>query len=61
MERQFVPIIPAPSQFMDHGSKEERDVSASTFEYIEVFFNRQRRHSTLAYLSPVIYEQRYNG
>src|SRR5918995_4951007 len=23
------------------------------FEYIEVFYNRQRRHSTLGYLSPV--------
>ena len=28
----------------------------SIFEYIEVFYNRQRRHSTLGYLSPVEYE-----
>lgn len=27
------------------------------FEYIEVFYNRQRGHSSLAYLSPVAYEQ----
>jgi transposase InsO family protein len=27
------------------------------FEYIEVFYNRQRRHSTLGYLSPVEYER----
>ncbi len=27
------------------------------FEYLEVFYNRQRRHSSLAYLSPVVYEQ----
>lgn len=27
------------------------------FEYVEVFYNRQRRHSSLAYLSPVAYEQ----
>ncbi len=27
------------------------------FEYIEVFYNRQRRHSTLDYRSPVEYEQ----
>jgi putative transposase len=27
------------------------------FEWIEVFDNRQRRHSSLAYLSPVAYEQ----
>ena len=26
------------------------------FEYIEVFYNRQRRHSHLDYLSPVQYE-----
>src|SRR5450755_904795 len=28
-----------------------------TFEYIETFYNRTRRHSTLQYMSPVIYEQ----
>lgn len=27
------------------------------FEYIEVYYNRQRRHSTLGYRSPVEYEQ----
>ena len=27
------------------------------FEYIEVFYNRQRRHSSLGYLSPVTYEE----
>lgn len=29
----------------------------STFEYIETFYNRTHRHSTLQYLSPVMYEQ----
>jgi len=28
------------------------------FEYIEVFYNRQRRHSALGYLSPDAYERR---
>ena len=27
------------------------------FEYIEVFYNRKRRHSSLGYLSPVSYEE----
>jgi transposase InsO family protein len=29
-------------------------------EYIEVFYNRQRRHSTLGYLSPADFEDRYH-
>lgn len=29
----------------------------SIFEYIEVFYNRQRRHSYLEYLSPVAFEE----
>jgi transposase InsO family protein len=29
------------------------------FDFIEVFYNRQRRHSTLDYASPVSYEQQH--
>ena len=28
------------------------------FEYIEVFYNRQRKHSTNGYLAPFVYEQK---
>jgi putative transposase len=33
---------------------------ASLFEYIEVFFNRVRRHSTLGYVSPAEYERTHD-
>jgi putative transposase len=32
------------------------EARSAIFEYIEVFFNRHRRHSTLGYVSPVNYE-----
>lgn len=31
----------------------------SIFEYVEVFYNRQRRHSTLGYLSPINFEKNW--
>ena len=34
-----------------------RELSAAVFEYIEGFYNRHRRHSTLGYLSPADYEK----
>jgi putative transposase len=30
------------------------------FDYIEVFYNRQRIHSAAGYLSPAEYERRFN-
>jgi putative transposase len=38
----------------DFGSRS--DARAALFEYIEVFYNRQRLHSTLGYRTPVQYE-----
>ena len=35
-----------------------REASQAIFEYVEVFYNRQRSHSHLGYLSPVEFEQR---
>jgi transposase InsO family protein len=32
------------------------DARVAVFEYIEVFYNRRRRHSTLGYLSPADFE-----
>lgn len=43
-----------------HGTRyrNRREAKQDLFEYIEVWYNRQRRHSTLGYLSPAEYEQR---
>jgi putative transposase len=37
-------------------SPSRRDLSSAVFEYIEAFYNRQKRHSTLGYLSPEEHE-----
>lgn len=39
--------------------KTREEAKRSIFEYIEVFYNRQRRHSYLNYLTPTEFEQRY--
>lgn len=39
----------------DYTSREE--AQREVFEYIEIYYNRQRRHSALGYLSPIDYEQ----
>jgi len=41
----------------DYRTKDE--ARRSLFEYIEMFYNRRRRHSYLGYLSPAEYEARY--
>ena len=34
----------------------KRELGSAVFEYIEAFYNRERRHSTLGMLSPAQYE-----
>ena len=34
-----------------------QEARTQVFEFIEVFYNRQRRHSTLGFLSPLEFEQ----
>lgn len=41
----------------DYQTKEE--ARKSLFEYIEIFYNRRRRHSYLDYLSPFDYEEKF--
>ncbi len=33
------------------------DAKADVFNYIEVFYNGKRRHSTIGYISPIRFEQ----
>jgi putative transposase len=35
-----------------------RDLGSALFEYVEAFYNRHRRHSTLGYLTPEEFEQK---
>lgn len=35
-----------------------QEARQAIFEYIEVFYNRQRKHSTIGYLSPAAYEDK---
>lgn len=39
--------------------KTRREAELSLFEYIEVFYNRQRLHSSINYMSPVDYENHF--
>ena len=36
-----------------------KEARSATFEYIEIFYNRKRMHSSLGYLSPEEYETKY--
>ena len=36
------------------------EMKSETFEYIEVFYNRKRMHSTLAYKSPIEFLNEWN-
>jgi putative transposase len=37
-----------------------KQAKESIFEYIEVFYNRKRRHSTLGYVSPDVFEKQWS-
>jgi putative transposase len=39
--------------------KTQAEARHAIFEFVEGFYNRRRRHSSIGYLSPVDYEQRH--
>jgi putative transposase len=45
-----------------HGERyrSRQEARLSIFEYVEIFYNRQRRHSALGYMSPEQYERALN-
>ena len=48
------------TELVDHEDYRTKDeAKRSLFEYIEIFYNRRRRHSYLGYISPAEYEARY--
>ena len=55
MESFFASLKKELTHHEDYAPRAE--ARASRFEYIEVFYNRQRRHSTLGYVSPAEYER----
>ena len=47
------------TELLINGSFEtEEEEKNAIFEYIEIYYNRQRLHSSLGYLSPVEYEEK---
>ncbi len=55
MESFFHTLKTEHAAFCDF--KTRKEATQSIFEYIEIFYNRQRIHSTLNYLSPLQFEQ----
>ena len=48
------------TELVDHEDYRTREeAKQSLFEYIEIFYNRRRRHSYLGYISPVEFERRH--
>jgi len=47
------------TECVDQRYATRQEARACVFDYIEGWYNRRRRHSALAYLSPEAYERRY--
>jgi Integrase core domain len=39
--------------------KTQAEARIAVFEFVEAFYNRRRRHSSIGYLSPIDYERRH--
>ena len=54
MEAFFSTVKIELADRFESGGQAKREL----FEYIEVFYNQRRRHSTIGYVSPAVFEQR---
>lgn len=57
MESFFHTLKTEHIYFENYQTREQAE--QSIFEYVEVFYNRKRRHSTLGYLSPADFEKQW--
>jgi len=57
MESFFHSLKTEHIYFQHYDTREQ--AMQSIFEYVEVFYNRQRRHSTCGYVSPVTFEKQW--
>jgi transposase InsO family protein len=58
MESFFHTLKTEHTYFEQYTTREQ--ARQSIFEYVEVFYNRQRLHSTLGYCSPMAFEKMWN-
>ena len=58
MESFFASLKKELVHRQEYATREQ--AKASIFEYIEVFYNRVRRHSSLGYVAPAEYERTHN-
>jgi hypothetical protein len=57
MEAFFATVKNELTDRFDSSSQAKREL----FEYVEVFYNQQRRHSSIGYMSPAVFEERAQG
>jgi putative transposase len=50
-----------PRELDRHAWPTRAGLRTAVFDFIEVFYNRQRRHSTLDYQPPASYEQQHTS
>lgn len=60
IHRLRVGLMEPSSILYRHDYLTRRQATAAIFNYIEIFYNRQRRHSALGYLSPEAFEATMN-